>query len=99
MTTIEIENKKRIKITANEIYEIVFNDFIQGFDILLMNEANVVMKPINSLNVEYTITLDDLEGYLLNSFCRGISLYEMKQFESILVISDKDIELQFLNIR
>ena len=99
MQTIELLNNKRINIQANTLTEIVLNDYVQGFNVLLMQEANVVIKPLNNLKQTNETSLEDMEGYLLNSFCRGFELYEQKQFQTILVISDTNTSLQFLNIR
>lgn len=95
----ELKRNKRIKINANEVTLIVLNEFIQGFSVLLTSGNKVAVKPITTNNELNTITIDDMESYLLNSFCKGFDLHETTQFKELLVIADINCELQFINIR
>lgn len=96
----ELNKNKRVKLNANEKTLLIFNEYIQGFSILLMNNANVALRPIISLNDNGQITLDDMNSYLLNNFCKGLTLHEEgTQFNELLLITDNDCELQIINIR
>ena len=96
----ELNKNKRVKLNANEKTLLIFNEYIQGFSILLMNNANVALRPIISLNDNGQITLDDMGSYLLNNFCKGLTLHEEgTQFNELLLITDNDCELQIINIR
>ena len=96
----ELNKNKRVKLNANEKTLLIFDKYIQGFSILLMNNANVALRPIISLNDNGQITLDDMGSYLLNNFCKGLTLHEEgTQFNELLLITDNDCELQIINIR
>lgn len=96
----ELNKNKRVKLNANEKTLLIFDEYIQGFSILLMNNANVALRPIISLNDNGQITLDNMNSYLLNNFCKGLTLHEEgTQFNELLLITDNDCELQIINIR